>query len=143
MTWITVDELMHDKDNHKIKHLDDVEKVKKDVRGLICNSLGEVEWVRMKMMEEWNKWVFAGDYSPPPDSTGGHQFHYSEFAVDKDVQPRKLAPVPLVSIETGHKELPRLRIDDRVLPDEFEEVSGRAYRLEIVNGQVKMQRWDA
>ena len=135
--------IQEDKKAHKIKYIDEVDKLKKDVTGLTCNSLGEVEWVRLKLKDEWNAWMFAGVFSPPPESTGGHQFHYREFVVDKEAEPRKHAPIPLVNIETGHKTLPRLRIDDRVLPDEFEEVHGRAYRLELVQGQVKMQRCDA
>lgn len=142
MTWATVDEIIQEDKKHKIAHLDELKKVRKDVTGLTCNSFGEAEWVRLKLKDEWNKWVFAGVYSPPPESSGGHQFHYREFTVETDAQPRKHAPVPLVNIETGVKELPRIRIDDRVLPDEFDEVHGRVYRLEIVNGEVKMNRSD-
>ena len=132
MTWMTVDEIKQKDTKGEIHHLEDVSKTFKDVNGVTCNSLAEVEWVRSKLRDECNRWSFEGMSTPCQEKK-----KYEEFAIDEKCQPSKLS-LPKVGIEAGTNPVPRLRFEESILPNKFEQTTGRYYELQIMDGKVKM-----
>ena len=130
MTWLTVDEIKQKDTKGEIHNLEDVNKTFKEVDGVSCNSLEEVQWVRSKLRDECNRWAYEGMCTPSQDKK-----KYKEFAIDEKCQPSKLSKV---GIEAGTNPVPRLRFEESVLPDKLEQTTGKFYKLQITDGKVTM-----
>ena len=132
MTWLTVDEIKQKDTKGEIHNLEDVSKTFKEVDGVSCNSLEEVQWVRSKLRDECNRWAYEGMCTPSQDKK-----KYKEFAIDEKCQPSKLS-LPKVGIEVGTNPVPRLRFEESVLPEKLEQSTGLFYKLQITDGKVTM-----
>ena len=64
MTVMTVQQLMGEDKDHKIQNVDDINKVKTDVDGLISQDITEVQWLISKLNNEQNRWTFEGTFTP-------------------------------------------------------------------------------
>eukprot|EP00731_Ephydatia_muelleri_P014172 Em0007g1482a len=130
--WLTVDEIKKQDTKGEIQHLEDVCKIIKDVTGIMCISVPDVDWVRTKLRNECNRWSYHGECKPE-----GMDKNFKEFSIDEGCQPSKLS-LPKLGIEAGTNPVPRLRIEQSIIPDKLEQTTGKFYQLQIIEGKVKM-----
>ena len=129
--------MREDKD-HRIHNVDEINKVRTNVQGLICNSIAEVQWIISKLKDEQNRWMFEGTFRPACEEQGKKGATYKQFVNDDERQPRTMQPLSMIKIETGWQPIPQLRLNEELMEGEMEETCGRLYKLVVMEGKVKM-----
>ena len=134
---ITVEQLMREDKDHKIKNVDDINKVKTDVGGLICQDITEIQWLISKLNNEQNRWTFEGTFTPASEDK---KATYKQFINANERQTRTMQPLSVLKVESGSQPIPNLRLNADLLGGGFEETPTQ-FKLAVVEGKVKMEKF--